>query len=246
MDSDAAGYSVGERLVFEVTMSDEGTGSFIFTLRDNLDHAPGGFENDISLSFNYTATDADGDPATGSFLVDVDDDMPVVDLAPAEIASITLDETEGDTDDALVLPASILAQVTASGASLFTNSTDFGADGPADSNATVFSLVFNGTFDSTPVGIKDTATDEDIVIINNGGVFEGRTTTTNLLVFTIAVDAGDGDITVTQHRAVKHGDSTDHDEADTPEIMDAGLISLKVALTDDDGDGAADSSSSAR
>ena len=184
---------------------------------------------------------SDGDTATGSFIVTVDDDLPVVDLAPVTSASITLDETEGDADDIAVLPASIIAQATANGASLFANISDFGADGPADSNATVFSLVFNGTFDLTPIGIKDTATDEDIVIINNGGVFEGRTATTNLLVFTIAVDAGDGDITVTQHRAVKHGDPTDHDEADTPEIMDAGLISLKVALTDDDGDGAADS-----
>ncbi|WP_291865952.1 DUF5801 repeats-in-toxin domain-containing protein [Bradyrhizobium sp.] len=78
VNAGAAGYTPGERLVFEVTLSDDGSGAFTVTLRDQLDHAPGANENDIVLSFNYTATDSDGDTATGSFVVSVDDDMPVI------------------------------------------------------------------------------------------------------------------------------------------------------------------------
>jgi T1SS-143 domain-containing protein len=98
VNSGPAGYTAGERLVFEVTLSDDNTGAFTFTLRDNLDHAPGANENDISLSFNYTARDSDGDTATGSFIVSVDDDMPI---ASALTQTATVDEDgvlEGPAD----------------------------------------------------------------------------------------------------------------------------------------------------
>ena len=45
------------RVVFEVKLSDDGTGSFTFDLRDQLDHAQGLDENDIALKFNFKATD---------------------------------------------------------------------------------------------------------------------------------------------------------------------------------------------
>ena len=65
------------RTVFEVSLSDDGSGSFRFVLKDALDHAPGQSENNINLSFNYVATDSDGDTATGTFSVVVNDDVPV-------------------------------------------------------------------------------------------------------------------------------------------------------------------------
>ncbi|WP_212488921.1 DUF5801 repeats-in-toxin domain-containing protein [Bradyrhizobium liaoningense] len=67
--------------VFEVSLSDDGTGAFKFTLLGQLDHAPNGSENDIDLTFHFTATDSDGDLATGSFMVGIDDDVPVVTAA---------------------------------------------------------------------------------------------------------------------------------------------------------------------
>ena len=67
--------------VFEVSLSDDGTGAFKFTLLGQLDHAPNGSENDIDLTFHFTATDSDGDSATGSFMVGIDDDVPVVTAA---------------------------------------------------------------------------------------------------------------------------------------------------------------------
>ncbi|TKW78016.1 MAG: hypothetical protein DI543_12620, partial [Bradyrhizobium icense] len=67
----------GGRTVFEVSLSDDGTGSYRFVLLDQLDHAPNGNENDIALTFNYTATDSDGDAVSSKFIVSVDDDVPV-------------------------------------------------------------------------------------------------------------------------------------------------------------------------
>jgi T1SS-143 domain-containing protein len=96
VNSGADGYSEGERLVFEVTLSDDGSGSYTFTLHDNLDHATGANENDLSLSFNYTARDSDGDAANGSFLVGVDDDMPIV----GENAIVYTDDETATSPDA--------------------------------------------------------------------------------------------------------------------------------------------------
>ncbi|MBC2775942.1 hypothetical protein H6M51_24155, partial [Rhizobium sp. AQ_MP] len=70
--------TVSENVVFYVTLSDDAQGSFEFRLVQPLDHATNegtGVENDLSLTFNYTATDSDGDTITGSFTVDVQDDV---------------------------------------------------------------------------------------------------------------------------------------------------------------------------
>jgi T1SS-143 domain-containing protein len=67
-----------ERTVFEVKLLDDGSGSYRFELFDQLDHADADFENDIILSFDFTATDSDGDQANGHFKVLVDDDLPII------------------------------------------------------------------------------------------------------------------------------------------------------------------------
>ena len=60
-----------------------GTGAFRVVLLDQLDHAPGNNENDIGLTFNFTATDFDGDAVKSTFTVGVDDDAPVEPSAPS-------------------------------------------------------------------------------------------------------------------------------------------------------------------
>ncbi|MFN7125672.1 MAG: DUF5801 repeats-in-toxin domain-containing protein, partial [Allorhizobium sp.] len=69
--------------VFEVTLSDTGSGSYTFTLLDNLDHRSQG-EDNLDLNFSFTASDADGDEASSSFTVVVDDDTPVFFWFPEE------------------------------------------------------------------------------------------------------------------------------------------------------------------
>jgi len=60
-------------IVFTVSLSDDGTGSYSFDLRGPLDHgAPDGAGHYLDLAFSYTATDSDHDSAPGSFAVRID------------------------------------------------------------------------------------------------------------------------------------------------------------------------------
>ena len=64
--------------MFNVSLSDSGDGSYTFTLLGNLDHPTDNGQNTLELTFNYTATDSDGDTASNNFTIDVKDDVPVV------------------------------------------------------------------------------------------------------------------------------------------------------------------------
>ncbi|AQZ34139.1 hypothetical protein BHQ29_13145 [Pseudomonas sp. LPH1] len=70
----------GETVVFEVQVTDLLTGAYQFELFAPLDHAapPLGEsdENDILYLFNYTITDGNGTPASGSLSILIDDDSP--------------------------------------------------------------------------------------------------------------------------------------------------------------------------
>lgn len=70
----------GETLVFEVQVTNLLTGAYRFELSAPLDHAapPLGEsdENDILYLFNYTITDGNGTPASGSLSILIDDDSP--------------------------------------------------------------------------------------------------------------------------------------------------------------------------
>ncbi len=85
--------------VFTVTYSDTDAGSYEFRLQGPLDHPEADSEDDLDFRFNYTAFDADGDSAQGSFYITIDDDAPV--LAEVNRAA-TVDEdglTGGNHDD---------------------------------------------------------------------------------------------------------------------------------------------------
>ncbi|HTN61679.1 MAG TPA: DUF5801 repeats-in-toxin domain-containing protein, partial [Devosia sp.] len=95
-----AGYQVGDRLVFMLTLAADGT--YIFTLNDQIDHPTlDGLAGDnsenllaaaIDLSGYIVATDGDGDSvslANGMFTIDVLDDIPVVTARDAVTSEIT-------------------------------------------------------------------------------------------------------------------------------------------------------------
>jgi T1SS-143 domain-containing protein len=205
------GYTDGDRLVFEVTLSDDGSGSFTFTLRDNLDHAQGNNENDISLAFNYTATDSDGDTATGSFAVVVDDDMPV---AGENVVAFTDDETAetpdaepnlGGTDDYGGNPPANLTGTLAHA---------YGADGAGstlllDTPTSGFTYALNGN--GTILTISQVQGDSPVDVL--------RVTLT---------DTVSGDYTI------EHLNEIDHS---APGASEENLVlSVNYRVTDDDGD----------
>ncbi|WFU07161.1 DUF5801 repeats-in-toxin domain-containing protein (plasmid) [Rhizobium sp. CB3171] len=121
---DSASALTDANVVFYSTLSDSGKGAYSFTLVQSLDHASGG--NPLTLTFEYTATDSDGDSASNSFTVSVVDDVPV---AGASIADQTL--TENNLIDA---SGSLVSDGISTGEIALNFS--FGADGPAKTAVT--------------------------------------------------------------------------------------------------------------
>ncbi|WP_256576363.1 DUF5801 repeats-in-toxin domain-containing protein, partial [Pseudomonas sp. SID14000] len=62
----------------------------------------------------------------------------------------------------------------------------------------------------------------------NGTVVEGRTATTNLLVFTVSV-ASNGSVTLDQLRAIVHPDTSNPDDAKT--LTSDNLVTLTATKT---------------
>ena len=120
---------------------------------------------------------------------------------------------------------------SASFAALF--SPNFGADGAASGGGIGYSLAIT----AGPSGIVDVATGEAVNLVMNGAVVEGRSATTNQLVFTISVDAN-GVVTLDQLRAVQHNDPSDPDEAgaSAATLSADSLVRLVATVTDKDGD----------
>jgi T1SS-143 domain-containing protein len=77
---------IGGSTVFSVSLSDLESGSYNFSLLETLDHPPSNTEDDLNLEFNFTATDSDGDTASSSFTVMVEDSS-LVTITGVDIAS---------------------------------------------------------------------------------------------------------------------------------------------------------------
>ncbi|WP_226699900.1 DUF5801 repeats-in-toxin domain-containing protein [Qipengyuania gaetbuli] len=208
--------SDGGRLVITLELSVSGNDATVTaTLEDNYLGHPNPLLDDLSLlgSVDVIATDIDGDTATGSVLVRVSDDRPTLEAAAPAADSIEVDETD------LGVPAD------ADFSGLFT--PDYNADGPGSVGGYVLGLTGSAT------SLVDTATGEAVEVSMNGTAIEGRTATSDDLVFTITV-ASDGTVTLTQLRAVVHADDTDPDDA-TGGLADV-LVTLTATVTDGDGD----------
>jgi T1SS-143 domain-containing protein len=215
--------------VFTVSLSDEAEGSYTFTLLGNLDHPEENTEDNIDLSFEFIATDSDGDSATGSFTVVVDDDAPV---ASGESVEFTVDEddiktalsdgnrpNDGDADGSFTGnplnpfdhgPANVSGSVAslvsfgADGAGSFTLSTDFSA-----------LLAQNLTSQGEPLSYS---LDGNTLIAEAGG----------RKVFTLTLEAN-GDFVFALH------DQLDHPEGNGENNLPLDLSSVIVAK-DADGD----------
>ncbi len=170
---------------------------------------------DNLVTLTATITDKDGDSAQttlniGSNLV-FKDDGPSISTTGSE-PTLTVDETVLTTDDTQNFAANF--------------NSAFGADGAG-------TLTYALGVTAGASGLTDTATGEAVNLSLNGGVVEGRTATTNLLVFTASV-AANGDVTLDQLRAVVHPDATNPD--DSTSLSADNLVTLTATITDKDGD----------
>jgi DNA-binding phage protein len=173
--------------------------------------------SDNLVTLTATKTDKDGDSAQATLNIGQNlvfkDDGPSISTTGVE-PTLTVDETV------------LATNTTQSFAANFTSA--FGAD---DAGTLTYALgVVAGAS-----GLTDTATGEAVNLSVNGTVVEGRTATTNLLVFTASV-AANGDVTLDQLRAVVHPDATNPDDSKT--LTSDNLVTLTATKTDKDGDSA--------
>ncbi|MDK2759777.1 MAG: DUF5801 domain-containing protein [Sphingopyxis sp.] len=201
-------------VLFTVQVTDPATGAYKVTLVDNVLHAPGGDENDTTTSLGFTVVDSDGSTATGTLQISFDDDAPTVTTAEVQ-PTLTVDESVLGTN------------ASASFASVFI--TAFGADGAATANATTYALGIN----AGSTGLVDVMTNQAVVLSVVGGVVQGRTATSNELVFTVSV-AANGTVTLDQLRAVSHDPNSGPDQSTG--LSADNLVTLTATVTDGDGD----------
>ncbi|WP_244273235.1 DUF5801 repeats-in-toxin domain-containing protein, partial [Pseudovibrio sp. Ad46] len=221
--------------VFQVTLSDDGSGSYSFELLDNLDHFVAGTEDDIELTFGFVATDSDGDTANSSFTVIVDDDMAAITSLELN-RFVQVDESAGldndDTTDPAV--AALFDAVPGKGldedmAPQFArdNVVDFAYDDGADGATHKVTL----SIDDAASGLQTTA-GADILLYLEGDLVVGRVGgETGDSVFAISID-DDGEVSLAQYQSIKQLDTDSHDEF----VNLDGKISAVLTVTDGDGD----------
>ncbi|MCY1221844.1 RTX calcium-binding nonapeptide repeat (4 copies) [compost metagenome] len=182
----------------------------------------------IALTRTDTITDKDGDPNTGSDFLNIgqalnfEDDGPsivVADIAPPD--ALTVDET-------------ILANdASANFADNFSSTPTYGADG-AGTVTSAYALSVKSV--GVASGLVDTLTNQSVVLtLTAGGVVEGRTSGSGLLVFSVSVNAA-GLVTLDQERAIVHPDTTNPDDSKTLSAADLIVLTRTDTITDKDGD----------
>lgn len=209
--------------VLRVTVTNSATGAYTIAHLAPVFHpTPGQSEEDLSFTVDYKVTDEDGDEATSSITVNVDDDTATI-AAGAEPTALTVDDSDTATN----------AQGDFSG--LFVVS--YGADGAAQTDALTYTLgIGTGGPDS---GVVDTASGNAVFLFaSEGGLtITGKAGTslanaeTGPVVFVITVDEDTGSVTLDQQRAVVHADDTDPDDST---ILDDVVITLTATARDGD------------
>lgn len=257
-----AGSGEDARVVFTLTVNEDG--SWNFDLTDQLDHVPGdgqnnalvtgedgegGFTSVPSIDFSslIQATDGDGDvlagaPA-GSFMITVQDDVPILDVGLADDGEdVTLKTQDAETIGAAYDIAS------ASFAGFFALTSSVGADEPGTQPTKVFSLSIG---EMTHTGL--TSEGNAITLAMDGNDIVGSTTVgtgedaITTPIFRISVDEATGIVTLTQYAQLDHiGEGADGDASNNSARflgLPEGSIILTVSttITDADGDMAEDS-----
>lgn len=250
------GYSVTtNQLVFNVTVN--GSGSVTLNQLRAVAHTPNttadqptGLTGANLVTLTATATDFDGDTAKqtiniGDKLI-FKDDGPAIDIAASGTALI-VDESLGTTgsvqneggrvnNDETTVGAAVGAIGYATGSIVSLVTANAGADGEA-------SRVYALTVNNTTSGLLDAVTNSGIVLVSvNSTTVEGRVgSAAGAVSFRITIDPANGTATINQFRAVEHNDSTNHDENGGSEaLMNSGVLSLGVTITDRDNDSAND------
>ncbi len=241
------GFGDGDRLVFTLTV-DGCEGWYNFELHDNLDHPVNSTEDNLLLTFAFTATDGDGDTVAASLSIDVDDDMPEGGEGRGAISHDETAGVDGDADDTSdPLPAVLATAISTESLSEIGHAVSnvaaaasFGADGPDGLRLTTSA---GQDFDGESSGLYTTDGQNEIFLYTDGGIVWGVEGDGSAAdpegdkVFALHLEQ-DGTLWLVQFEAIYHdgadtnfdGDGNDHDSS----AAMAGVVFLSV--TDGDGD----------
>lgn len=220
--------SAGGTPIFSIAVN-AATGLVTLTQFAEIDHplpgSPGDYAsqfvalaaNLVELRGTATIVDRDGDSISDTVAVDLGGNIRFADDGPSVSAGGTAPNLVVDESD-------FAANAVADLSSLFTATTDYGADGPG---STAYELGVT----AGPSGLIDSLTGEAVVLSIEGGVIYGRTATHE--VFRISVAPG-GLVTFDQSRAVIHSPDAGPDQ--TLFLAGSNLITLTAIVTDGDGD----------
>ena len=199
--------------VLQVQLSDTTSGIYTVTQLHAIDHPAGLDENDLTFTVNYVTTDRDGDTATSSLSINVNDDTPTV----TANAAVQLDDDAltGGNAGGIVDVNPDTANTTG------TLAHSYGADGAGTTLLTTAGAVL-------PSGFTPTVTDG------------GRTLTISQIQNGVSVavlqvqlsDTTSGIYTVTQLHAIDHPAGLDENDL---------TFTVNYVTTDHDGDTATSS-----
>ncbi|CDX14375.1 putative Outer membrane adhesin like proteiin [Mesorhizobium sp. ORS 3324] len=123
--------SQGATAVLLIQLADASSGNYTVTQLHAIDHPAGLNENNVAFTVNYVTTDGDGDNATGSLAINVNDDTPTIsNIQDAIMPNVNNTDVHG------------------------TWTPSFGADGPSQTSAITLAM---GT---APSGLTYTQTSQ--------------------------------------------------------------------------------------
>ncbi|MGM0703568.1 MAG: retention module-containing protein, partial [Pseudomonadota bacterium] len=194
-----------------------------------------------------TLTDADGDSATVANEIGVNiefyDDGPEItafttqdgaELVVDESAAPSTDTDPNAGDEKNADDSEAIGYATLTGDELFSIDVDGGADGEnVAARSFALNLALAEEANSVDSGLDATG-GGDILLSMDGSDVVGRDSESESEVFRIEIDAETGEVTVTQHQAIDHGeDGNDHDAGLS---IDPELLSAELTVEDNDGD----------
>ncbi|WP_323977793.1 retention module-containing protein, partial [Aeromonas veronii] len=232
-----------------------GSVSYSYTLLDNEAHQQPASDLQLGESLTVTLTDDDGDTASATLDIVIQDDVPIQDVGVAEEANLgglsaSLDETvgkedtysESDVNDGYVSDdvEDALAQATTAieGGllSLFTSSGSYGADGAGS---------ITGSFSFVGIGEAGVAT--NLSATKGGEITLNAVSATELqgvdvdgdVVFSIKIVVVDGvsQLQTTQFEALSHDNTGLFDESLLLLLSGQNSLGLQYSVTRVDGDG---------
>ncbi|KZW94267.1 hypothetical protein WM54_19885 [Aeromonas veronii] len=232
-----------------------GSVSYSYTLLDNEAHQQPASDLQLGESLTVTLTDDDGDTASATLDIVIQDDVPIQDVGVAEEANLgglsaSLDETvgkedtysESDVNDGYVSDdvEGALARATTAieGGllSLFTSSGSYGADGAGS---------ITGSFSFVGIGEAGVAT--NLSATKGGEITLNAVSATELqgvdgegdVVFSIKIVVVDGvsQLQTTQFEALSHDNTGLFDESLLLLLSGQNSLGLQYSVTRVDGDG---------